>query len=212
MSDIKINNFNPCQQCGECCKTPCDLIPSDLPLLLDKFDMPLPDFFKKYLIALIVASPKYADEVLIMVPVRIDASGNRPKKFIADAEYLQTQGQCIFLNKNQCGIHEQKPFGGRFLQCAKITGSVSIQLSKNQYFAYWVNNQHLFELIFPGVKDISNELNAIFQRKNDIFANQGKTPEYDQLHQKQINIITEKLFPLFNNSKPVNGFSVLHND
>jgi len=212
MSDIKINAFNPCQQCGECCKTPCDLIPSDLPPLLEKFKLNLPDFFKKYLIALIVASPKYAEEVLMMVPVKVDASGNRTKKFLADTEYLQTKGQCIFLKKKQCGIHKLKPFGGCFLQCAKITGSVSIQLSKNQYFAYWVNNQHLFEYIFPGFENIFSELNTIFQKKNDIFAKLGNTPEYKQLNQQQVNIITEKLFPLFNNSKPLNGFSVLHND
>jgi Fe-S-cluster containining protein len=54
MTDLKINNFNECQQCGECCKTPCDLIPSDLPLLLKKFDMSLPEFFKEYLIAIVL--------------------------------------------------------------------------------------------------------------------------------------------------------------
>lgn len=211
MSDIKINSFNPCQQCGECCKTPCDLIPSDLPPLLEKFKMDLPDFFKKYLIALIVASPKYADEILMMVPTRVGTTGGRPEKFLADTEYLQSKGQCIFLENNRCGIHELKPFGGRFLQCAKITGSVSIQLSKNQYFAYWVNNQHLFELIFPGFEVISSELNTIFKRKNDIFTNQGKTLEYDRLHQEQVTIIAEKLFPLFNNKNPIKGFSVLYN-
>ncbi len=212
MIDIKINNFNPCQQCGECCKIPCDLIPSDLPPLLKKFNMSLPDFLKKYLIALIIASPKYADEVLMMVPARVDSLGNRTKKFIADNECLETKGKCIFLERNKCSIHELKPFGGRFLLCAKITGSVSIQLSKNQYFAYWVHNQHLFESIFPGFAKIFDELNAIFQKKNEIFAKQGKTPEYEQLHQTQVNIIAQKLFPLFNNNGPAKGFRVLRND
>lgn len=212
MDDLKINNFNECQQCGECCKTPCDFIPSDLPPLLKKFNMSLPDFFKKYLIALIIASPKYSNEVLIMVPVRVNSNGNRSPKFLADNEYLESQGKCIFLENNKCSIHELKPFGGRFLQCPKITGSVSIQLLKSQYFAYWVKNQHLFELIFPRFGEIFNELNKIFQRKNEIFAKQGKTPEYDQLHQIQVNIISQKLFPLLNNSEPTKGFKVLHND
>jgi len=212
MIDFKINNFNECQLCGECCKTPCDLIPTDLVPLLKRFNVSLPEFFKKYLIALIIASPKYADEVLMMVPVKVDSSGNRTKKFLADNEYLETQGQCTFLQENKCSIHEYKPLGGRFLQCPKITGSVSIQLSKNQYFAYWVHNQHLFELIFPGFAKIFNELNKIFQKKNEIFTKQGKTPEYDQLHQEQVNIISKKVFPLFNGYEPIKGFEVLHND
>ncbi len=211
MTDLKINSFNECQQCGDCCKTPCDLIPSDLIPLLQQFDMSLPEFFKKYLIALIIASPKYADEVLMMVPVRVDSTGNRIKKFLSDNEYLNTQGKCIFLRENKCSINESKPFGGRFLQCPKITGSVEIQLHKNQYFAYWAYNQHLFELIFPGFSEIFHELKVIFQRKNEIMAKQGETIEYKQLHQEQVNIIAQKLFPLFNNSEPKGSFSVLCN-
>lgn len=212
MIDFKINNFNKCQLCGECCKTPCDLIPTDLPPLLRRFNMSLPEFFKKYLIALIIASPKYAEEVFMMVPVRVNSSGNRTKKFLIDNEYLETQGQCIFLQENKCSIHGHKPFGGRFLQCQKITGSVSIQLSKNQYFAYWVHNQHLFNLIFPRFSKIFNELNKIFQKKNKILAKQGKTPAYNQLHQEQFNIISQKAFPLFNGCEPIKGFKVLYND
>lgn len=87
-----------------------------------------------------------------------------------------------------------------------------IQLSKSQYFAYWVHNQHLFELIFPGFAKIFDELNTIFQRKNVIFAKQGRTTEYEQLHKTQVNIIAQTLFPLFNNNGPVKGFSVLYND
>ncbi len=207
---LVINNFNNCQQCGDCCKTPCDLIPSDLPDLLKHFGTSLTEFFKRNLIALIIASPNYSDEVLMMVPVRIGLSGNRTKKFLADSAYLNTQGKCIFLVDNKCSINNLKPFGGRFLQCPKITGSVAIQLRKSQYFAYWVNNQHLFELVCPGFSTIFNELKTIFKRKNEILEKQKvKTDEYNQLHQAQVDIITKKLFPLFNNSEPENGFSVL---
>ncbi len=210
MTDLKINNFNECQQCGDCCKNPCDLIPSDLPPLFEHFDMSLPQFFRKYLIALIIASPEYADEVLMMVPVRVDSTGNRTEKFLADSEYLNTQGKCIFLRENKCNINELKPFGGRFLQCPKITGSVSIQLYKKQYFAYWVNNQHLFELIFPGFAEIFDELSKIFQKRNTIMATQRPSAEYDQLGQERAKIITQKLFPLFNGSGPNEGTSILY--
>ena len=76
MSELKINEFKECQKCGECCKTPCDIIPSDLPKILNDFNMSFKTFFKKYLIALLIASPKYADEVLMMVPVKVDSNGN----------------------------------------------------------------------------------------------------------------------------------------
>ena len=39
-----------------------------------------------------------------------------------------------------------------------------------------------------------------------------KTPEYDQLHQEQVNIISKKVFPLFNGYEPIKGFKVLYND
>ncbi len=205
-----LNGFNACQQCGDCCKTPCDLIPSDLPILLKHFDTSLPEFFKKNLIALIIASPQYSDEVLMMVPVRVGPTGERTKKLLSDSEYLNTPGKCIFLVENKCSINNFKPYGGRFLECSKITGSVSIQLRKSQYFAYWVNNQHLFELIFPGYSKIFHELTRIFKTKNEIREQQkAKTSEYNQLHQEQVNIISKNIYPLFNNSGPENGFPVL---
>jgi len=213
MSELIINEFKTCQQCGECCNTPCDLIPTDLPPLLDKFKMSLPEFFRKFLIALIIASPKYADEVLMMVPVRVDIKGRRDKKFLADKEYLDTHGKCVFLKNNKCSIHNIKPYGGLFLKCSKITGSIAIQLKKSQYFAYWVNNQHLFNLIFPGFQKIFDELNQIFRKKNNILETQGRaTPKYDQLTKVQFDIIEEKLFPLFNNCGPVNGINILFED
>jgi len=205
-----INSFNECQLCGDCCKTPCDLIPSDLPPLLKHFGTSLPEFFKKNLIALVIASPKYSDEVLMMAPVRMGPSGIRVSKYLADSRYLNAQSKCIFLVENKCSINNFKPFGGRFLQCPKMTGSISIQLRKSQYFAYWVNNQHLFELIFPGFSEIFRELQTIYKRKNEIFEKQKtKTKDYDQLHLEQVSIIAKKLFPLFNNREPEDGFSAL---
>ena len=209
MTEITIYDFDECQQCGMCCHTPCDIIPSDIPHLLNHFQMPLQDFFKKYLIALLIASPRYSDEILMMVPVRADTNGNRSSKLIADKDYLNLKGPCIFLKNGKCTINECKPFGGRFLLCSKITGSVSIQLSKSQYFDYWAKNQHLFEQVVPGYMNIYNELKIIFEKMNYIYEKQGKTSEYDQLHEQLGAIISQKLYPLFNGTKPINGYSVL---
>ncbi len=212
MTELKINSFNECQQCGVCCKNPCDIIPSDLPSLLKQFKMSLPDFFEKYLIALLIASPQYADEVLMMVPVKVDSNGNRTEKFLADQKYLNNKGMCIFLKENECSINVIKPFGGRFLQCKKITGSVQIQLQKKQYFAYWHNNQHLFELIHPGFLKLFNELKNIFQRKNEILSKKNKANNrYNRLSRQQSKIMEQKMYPLFNNRKPEDGYSVLVN-
>lgn len=205
-----MNNIKPCQQCGECCKkAPCDIIPSDLPPLLKYFDMGLADFFKKYLIALMVASPKHADQVLMMVPVRVNSQGNRAEKFLADGEYLVTQGNCIFLEERNCTIHEIKPFGGKILECSKMMGGNSRQLAKKDYFEYWKNKQSLFQEIFPEYKKIFLELKKIYKRKNSLLDNFGKNEEYNKLHHKQEIILTEKLFPLFNNNSPVGGIRVL---
>lgn len=208
MDELSINKIGECQQCGNCCKTPCDIIPTDLQPLLKKFQMNMSDFYKKYLIALIIASPKYSDEILMMVPVRVNSQGVRCLKYLADNEYLNTPGQCIFLKDNKCSINDLKPYGGRFLICEKMTGGVSIQLGKNQYFAYWANNQHLFEIVFPGYKSIFNELKAIYIRMNQLHI-EGRRQEYDSGLQARAEIITTKLFPLFNNSSPIKGWKVL---
>ncbi|MEA3272960.1 MAG: YkgJ family cysteine cluster protein [Patescibacteria group bacterium] len=206
---MKIRKFDECQQCGECCKTPCDLIPENLSGLLKKFNMDLSSFFRSYLIALPVASPQFAEEILMMVPVRVSSSGDRSPKFLADNEYLNSAGQCIFLKNEKCAIHDIKPFGGKFMVCGKMTGSVDIQLDKKHYFAFWKNNQHLFEEIFPGFNDIYSKLENIYQRKNLLLKTVGKNNEYNKLHQEQNKKISKELFPLFNGQGPINGLAVL---
>lgn len=208
MNELSINKIGECRQCGDCCKTPCDIIPTDLPPLLDKFQMSLSDFYKKYLIALIIASPKYSDEILMMVPVRVNSQGVRYPKYLADNEYLNALGQCIFLKDNKCFINDLKPYGGRFLICEKMAGSVPIQLGKSQYFAYWANNQHLFEIVFPGYDSIFSELKPIYTRMNQLHI-EGRRQEYNRSLQARAEIITTKLFPLFNNNPPIGEWKVL---
>jgi Fe-S-cluster containining protein len=171
--------------------------------------MDLSEFYKKYLIALIIASPQYADEVFMMVPVRVNSQGERTSKYLADNEYLNMSGHCIFLKDNKCSIHNLKPYGGRFLQCEEMTGNVSIQLGKSQYFAYWKDNQHLFETVFPGYEDIFNRLKQIFSQMNLLFIEKRKR-EYHELKQKTEKIIETELYPLFNNvNASPNGWKVL---
>ncbi len=233
MSEFKINGFNDCLKCGECCaNTPCDLIPADLSLLLDKFNMSLQDFFQEYLIGLIIGSSKMPDVILMMMPVKVDKNGHRIKKYLADLEYCRdTPGQCIFLDKNKvCSIHDCKPHGGDFLLCQKMTnGPENIQLKKEQYFIYWYHNQYLFDDIFPGFQDIFDQLNQIYKKKYIIGIEANKLSQkfkqssssyttqdeqrYQQLeyefrqHEKtETALITNQVFPLFNGREPVDGY------
>ena len=208
MSDLLINRFMECLQCGECCDAPCDIIPQDLPRLLERFQLSLSDFYKRYLIALVVKSPRYSGEILMMVPVKVNSQGVRCKKFLADGEYLNTRGKCIFLKDNKCSIHDLKPYGGRFLQCAKITGSAPIALGKSQSFGYWANNQDLFEIVFPGFNNISKDIKEIFQQIEKYSA-LNHPEKVNQEFSKLQEIMNLRLFPLFNASPPAGNWKVL---
>lgn len=209
MNNLPIIQFKECQQCGECCGTPCDIIPSDLPPLLERFQMNLADFYKRYLIALIIKSPKYTGEILMMVPVRVNSQGVRYPKYLADKEYLDNcRGNCIFLRDNKCSIHDIKPYGGKFLKCARMTESAPIDLGKSQCFGYWYNNQHLFEIVFPGYTEIYRDIKENFRQMAQ-YINTGRQQDADRLWQPLRDIISNRLFPLFNGSPPVNGWATL---
>jgi Fe-S-cluster containining protein len=205
MTELRIAGFKACQQCGNCCKTPCDLVPADLPPLLSSSGMRLDEFFRKHLIALIVAAPEYANEALMMVPVGVDAGGQRPKKLLADKEYVESKGPCIFLRNGKCSIHAQKPHGGRFLTCAKMTGTVSIQLGKSQYYAYWAKNQHLFDIIVPGYLGTFEKIDAICSEMNRIPGRERKGKAYTDLSKEREQLWVEAVYPLFNDAPPALG-------
>ena len=217
MESLKINLFSPCEKCGDCCGTPCDLIPSNLEPLLDKFQMTLEEFYKQYLIALLVAHEKDPRVALMMVPVLCDSNGVSEQKYLADSEYISKKGgsfKCIFLENNLCKIHDIIPFGGKFLECHKMTGSVDLQLYKSQYFIFWANNQHLFEIVFPGFDCIYSKLIKVFEDKRRLRGRFPRTvkpmkiPGYSELVEKGNQIIRDELFPLFNEKPPVGGFAV----
>lgn len=209
-AELQINDIEDCQRCGNCCNTPCDLIPSDLPPLLNRFDMQLPDFFKEYLISLIITSPQFDDWILMMVPVRVDANLKRSPKYLADNEYINMKRNCIFFDKSNCKINDIKPHGGRLLTCGKMTGSVSIYIIKQFAYAYWKQNQHLFDLIFPGYLEIYKKLQTIVEKKNEIYQRFKRyTDEYKNLSMQQRDIFETRIFPLFNNAPPTNGFMPL---
>lgn len=197
----------PCQSCGECCNIPCDLVPEDLPKIANHFNLSLKEFYKKYLISYLIATPKLSNQILMMLPVKVDDSGVRTNKYLADNEYYNTKGRCIFLKNNTCTIHSLKPYGGKLYQCHKMTGSFSIQLFKFQYFPYWWINQSLYERIFPGTFAIYAKLDNLHNQMNMIA--DSKNEEYKELDEKRQAIIRGELFPLFNKSEPKGGYRIL---
>ncbi|MCX7827026.1 MAG: YkgJ family cysteine cluster protein [Verrucomicrobiae bacterium] len=209
MAEPTINDLGACQQCGECCRIPCELIPSDLPPLLRQFGMSLPEFFQERLIAMLIGSRACADVVLMMVPVKRSTAGERFNKLLADNEYAHAAGTCVFLVEKKCAIHQFKPRGGRLLQCHKITGSVTIRSPWDWYFAHWFYNQHLFEMILPGIAGVFGELRSVFQQMSRAAAWYGYGAEYYQWQRERDGIIAHRLFPLFNGAGPRGGFFVM---
>jgi len=203
---IIINQFKECTQCGECCEGPCELIPSNIPDLLNHFNMNLSEFFKKYLIVASIGPDECADETLMMFPVKCDENGKRINKYFTDEEYLETPGKCIFLNNNKCSIHSVKPFGGAFGKCYKMTESFAIRLPVSGYFAYWYNNQHIFEELFPGYKLIADKLKPIYKKMNDVHRKYYTTGnikykmEYEQLARLRDSIKYNEIKPHINSS------------
>jgi hypothetical protein len=183
------------------------MIPGDLPPLLDKFGMNLADFYKKYLTAIIIRSPRYVHRILMMAPVKVNSDGVRYPQYLADKEYLHSEGHCIFLKDNRCAINDMKPYGGRFMECGKVTGHYPLFLGKSQSFPYWYDNQHLFDLIFPGFNSISAELKKIYDEIQPLYI-EGKVRQIVFQIEAANELIKTKLFPLFNNSLPVGGFEV----
>ena len=126
-----------CKMCGECCRhVPCEIIPKDLPKLLERFNMSFKEFFIKYLIAIPCNTGDKADTILRLSPAR-KINGHRFNKYLEDEEYMDyidKGGECIFLQNNKCTIHDIKPFGGRIMKCSKMTGGLTLQLTNSQYF------------------------------------------------------------------------------
>ncbi len=160
-----INKYE-CKECGMCCKkAPCDIIPEDLPIILEKYDLDFKEFFRKYLIVLPTVSNRKADTILRLVPVK-KKLGRRLGYYFADKEYMdeiKSEGECIFLENNKCTVHDTKPLGGRIMICPNMADGLSLQLTPEQYFVFWFNNQHIF-------KELSNEIDSLLIKSRELYS------------------------------------------
>lgn len=173
---MKINEYE-CKMCGKCCRyMPCELIPTDIPVLLQRFQMSFKEFFMKYLIAIPCTCGDKADVILRLSPVRVKAC-KRYNIYIENQDYVddvEKEGECVFLQDNKCLINDIKPFGGKFMKCSKMTGGLTLQLTNSQYFIYWYNNQQIFY-------ELSDEIEMYLKKAENLYS---KADHYYELFEK----------------------------
>lgn len=189
-----------CKMCGECCRhVPCEIIPKDLPKLLERFNMSFKEFFIKYLIAIPCNTGDKADTILRLSPAR-KINGHRFNKYLEDEEYMDyidKGGECIFLQNNKCTIHDIKPFGGRIMKCSKMTGGLTLQLTNSQYFIYWYNNQKIFYELSNDIKNDLKEIESLYKLADEKYEeglkNNDSIKIYKEYVKKADDIIKNKL-------------------
>ena len=184
-----INKYE-CKGCGMCCKkAPCDFIPDDLPKILKKYELDFKEFFKRYLIILPTVSSTKADTILRLVPV-MKKLGKRLDHYFVDGEYMneiRSEGECIFLENNKCSVHDTKPLGGRIMICPNMAEGLSFQLTYEQYFVFWYNNQQIFYELSPEFEPLLNEARKLYEQANQYFilaCQQGRNGKDDLMYRQ----------------------------
>jgi Fe-S-cluster containining protein len=159
--ELPLNLLDGCQQCGECCKAgPCGTYPSDLPPMLERYDMGLPDFFREYLAAVPVGYPHWQYTLLEMVPRFVEAGETVRRSYLALRSTEAHPRRCVFIDGVRCTIQDIKPTSARRFYCAKMTGTIPVG-DTNQRRPFWDANQHLFEILWPGYLAARRELVAL---------------------------------------------------
>jgi Fe-S-cluster containining protein len=155
--------FNPCTNCGECCKIPGQFLPSQIVTLAEHLKMDIDQLFNRYLIAELCAPDDTTSPVFVLSPVKVDEGGNRfPVRFM-DMDYTTILDKyCIFRDNERgtCVINKVKPFACGLLLCPKMTLDKSLSLDKSYYFHKWKDRQDIIFSIFPELRDISERLRS----------------------------------------------------
>lgn len=153
--------FNPCINCGECCKTPGVFLPEQIYTLSEHLKLDIESLFQTYLIAEICSPNDKTTPVFVLSPVKVDEKGNRYPFHFMDTNYINAQDKlCIFRDTQNkvCKIHKNKPFACALLICQKMTMDKSLSLEKSFYFHKWKDNQDIILSIHPELKDVCEKL------------------------------------------------------
>jgi len=189
--------FQPCINCGECCKVPGVFIPEQIDILAKHFNLSRRQLFDRCLIAEFCAPNDSCTPVFVLSPVKVDASGNRLPQKMFDTAYINIRDlNCIFrdIKANRCSIHDYKPFACSLLLCPKMTKDKSISLEKSFYYHKWKETQEIVFSMFPG-------LDSIYAKLNESVTGMGKSLDLRN------NIINNDIAILFN-GHPISGMPI----
>lgn len=149
-SPLNVNLLDQCQQCGDCCRGPCGMLPADLPDLLGFLGMDLPSAFQRYLVLGIIGYPNAPVPLLELLPAKALPPRLVMAGCLPDESYARAGGHCVFLQNRQCGVYPVRPAGARYFRCSKVTGFQRIAMNKQMRAPFWAANQHLFDALVPG--------------------------------------------------------------
>ncbi len=153
--------FEPCDNCGICCKTPGIFLPEEIGPLAGHFGMDPEELFRTYLIAELFTPNVEWVPAFVLSPVLLDIKGNRTSDYLSDSSYARNRDKsCIFRNNEAaaCMVHEHKPFGCSLLICGKMTRAKPLILNKTYYYHRWVNSQDILFSVFPRLKALYRDL------------------------------------------------------
>lgn len=189
--------FNPCINCGECCKIPGVFLPEQISTISAHMKIDTEELFKKFLIAEICSLNDTMTPVFVLSPVKVDEKGERYPLHFMDTNYINVRDKfCIFRdNQNKmCTIHENKPFACALLICEKMTADKSLSLEKSFYFHKWKNQQDIIYSVFPELKDVCDRLEHSVKSIADSY--------------KSRNDIINKEISMIINGRPIEGTNI----
>jgi Fe-S-cluster containining protein len=153
--------FDECDNCGECCKIPGVLLPEQIDVLANHFNLDRKELFERYLIAELCAPNEAVPPAFVLSPIKVGPNGDRFPGKIFDNNYVNIRDfYCVFRDNEAgiCSIHDIRPFGCALLICSKMTKAKPIELNKTFYFHKWIQTQDIVFSIYPELKVIYEEL------------------------------------------------------
>lgn len=158
--------FDPCINCGDCCKVPGVFLPQQIEALAAHFGMGNKELFNRYLVAELYAPDEHSTPVFMLSPVKARIDGSRLPQRVFDPAYLQVRYlHCIFRDgvARTCTIDAVKPFECAAMLCQKMTGDNPFYVDKAYFYRKWKHAQDLVFDIFPDLRAVWERLEGAMQ-------------------------------------------------
>lgn len=158
--------FDPCTNCGECCKIPGVFLPQQIEALAAHFGLDRKELFNRYLVAELYAPDEHSTPVFMIYPVKVRLDGKRLPQRVFDPAYYQVRYlHCIFRDNlaKACTIDALKPFECAAMLCQKMTGDKPFYVEKAYFYRKWKGAQDLVFDIFPDLRAVWERLEGAMQ-------------------------------------------------